>query len=138
MKVIGLNRVEVLVNDPDDAMRVFGDLFDGVSFHKEGGPDLPVNSYMNWDLGIELVHPTNKGHTISERLETKGEGVFTVVFEVESIDDAREHLKRKNFAIVYDHDFGPHDGFLSHKQICVSPERTHGLLVMLMELKRPG
>jgi 4-hydroxyphenylpyruvate dioxygenase-like putative hemolysin len=136
MKVLGLNRVEMLVNDAPDAQQVFGELFNGATFHKEGAEDLPVDSYMAWDLGIELVVPKDPNHNMAKRLKTKGEGVFTVVFEVENIDDAREHLKEKGFDIVYDHDFGPHDGFASHKQICVSPTRTHGLLVMLMERKR--
>ncbi len=136
MKVLGLNRVEMLVNDPKDASKVFNDLFNGATFRLEGGDHgQPIESWMDWKLGIELVHPTDPNHVMGQMLKAKGEGVFTVVFDVESIDDARDHLKEKGFKIIYDHDFGAHDDIAVHKQICVSPERTHGLLVMLIEKK---
>jgi hypothetical protein len=137
MKVLGLNRVELLVNDPDDATNVFNELFNGAHFRPENDSDHgePVDCRIDWKLGIELVHPTDPNHFMGQLQSAKGEHVFTVVFEVESIDDARTHLKKKGFDIIYDHDFGAHDDIAQHKQICVSPARTHGLLIMLLEKK---
>jgi hypothetical protein len=136
MKVIGINRVEMLVSNGQKAADVFADLFNGAHFRLEGGDHSePIKSYMDWRLGLELVEPTDPDHTLGQMLKARGEGVFTVVFEVESIDAAREHLKQRHYDILFDHDFGPHDDVAVHKQICVSPARTHGLLVMLMERK---
>lgn len=136
MKVTGLNRVELLVDDAADAAAVFDKLFNGATFRKELADEIPVHSHMDWEHGLELVQPKDPDHNMAKLLAAKGEHVFTVVFDVESIDDAREHLQANDFEIVYDHDFGPHDDFAVHKQICVSPARTHGLVVMLQELKR--
>lgn len=136
MKLLGLNRVELLVNDGKAAIDVFDDLFNGATFRKEMDGDIPVHSWMNWAHGLELVEPRDPEHSMQKLLDTKGEHVFTVVFDVERIDDAREHCRSRGFDIVYDRDFGPHDDFAVHKQICVSSKRTHGLQVMLQELKR--
>jgi hypothetical protein len=139
VRVLGINRVELLVGDADHAQSVFNELFNGAEF--EPDPKThgnPVESRIDWQHGLELVQPTNDDHTLARRLAAQGEGVFTVVFDVEDIDEAKSYLKQHDFGIIYEGDFGSHGPFTSHRQVCVDPARTHGLLVMLQEARPKG
>ena len=140
MKVLGLNRAELLVEDPDAAQRTFEVLFNGGVYPPDGGVhNRPLDCRVNYQHGLELVHPTSQADKIGQLLQAKGEHVFTVVWDVESIDDARGHLQRNGFEIQYEGDYSAKPDVEAHKQIVVRPERTHGLLVIFQERRlRPG
>jgi catechol 2,3-dioxygenase-like lactoylglutathione lyase family enzyme len=134
MKVLGLNRAELLVNDADGAQRVFEKLFNGGYF----APDLgvhgrPQDCRVNYQHGLELVHPFGRGHRTGELLAERGEHIFTVVWDVESIEAAKAHLARTGFEIQYEGDFSAKSDVEVHKQIVVRPDRTHGMLVIFQE-----
>ena len=70
---------------------------------------------------------------VGQLLKGKGEHIFTVVFEVENIDDARVWILKQGFEIRYECDNGTPEKPADLRQISVSPERTHGMLVTLLE-----
>lgn len=132
MKLLGLNRVELLVRNPDQAEADLSALLGGLSFEREPAEGV-LDCRVNWKAGIEIVHPESKDHTVGQLLEQNGEHVFTVVFEVEDLADAKTWVLEKGFDILYEFDNGTPEQPPTIKQISISPERTHGMLVTLLE-----
>jgi hypothetical protein len=141
MKVLGINRAELLVENPDAVMETFDRLFNGAVFTDDiGVHNRPLDCRHDWQHGLELVHPTDENDRVGQLLKQKGEGaILTVVYEVESIDDAREYLKKNGFEIQYEGDYSAHEDVTVYKQLCVRPEATNGFFVTFMERKvKPG
>ncbi len=132
MKLLGLNRVEMLVNDPDQAEKDLSSLLGGLSFEREPAEGV-LDCRIDWKAGIEIVHPESSQHAVGQLLENKGEHVFTVVFEVEDLADAKTWVIDQGFEILYEFDNGTEDRPASIKQLSIAPERTHGMLVTLLE-----
>ena len=134
MKLIGLNRVELLVNDPDRAEKDLSSLLGGLDFEREPAEGV-LDCRVDWKAGIEIVHPQSDEHVVGQLLRDRGEHVFTVVFEVESIDDARDWVTQQGFEVLYEFDNGGEGGSPppTIRQISIMPERTHGMLVTLLE-----
>ena len=135
MKLIGLNRIELLVRDPDAAERDLSSLLGGLNFQREDVVDQasPMDCRIDWDAGIEIVHPGSPEHPVGQLLADKGEHVFTVVFEVESLDAARDWVREQGFEIMYEYDDAREGRPATMRQLTVDPARTHGLLITLLE-----
>lgn len=139
MKLIGLNRVEVLVHDPDQAQADFSALFGGLEFKSEpAGPENPLDCRVDWKAGIEIVHPESEEHAVGQLLKQGGEHVFTVVFEVESLDDARDWVTSQGFGILYEFDNGTDESATTIRQLTVETARTHGMTVTFLERVSPS
>lgn len=132
MKLLGLNRVEMLVRDPDQAEKDLSALLGGLRFEREPAEGV-LDCRIDWKAGIEIVHPESKDHVVGQLLENRGEHIFTVVFEVENLQDAKDWVTQKGFEIMYEFDNGTPEKAATIKQISISPERTHGMLVTLLE-----
>jgi len=138
MKLLGLNRVEMLVKDPDQAEKDLSSLLGGLSFDREPAEGV-LDCRVDWKAGIEIVHPESEQHVVGQLLENKGEHIFTVVFEVEDIEEAKAWVTDQGFEIMYAFDNGTEDQPATIKQLSISPERTHGMLVTLLEkVPRPA
>jgi len=135
MKLLGLNRIELLVKDPDQAEQDLSSLLGGLSFEREPAEGV-LDCRVDWKAGIEIVHPQSGEHAVGKLLEGKGEHVFTVVFEVESIVDAKAWVIEKGFEILYEFDNGTEGHAPTIRQLSISPERTHGMVVTLLEKVR--
>ena len=138
IKVLGVQRAEILVSDPDAAEATFKRLFNGATFLPDNGVhDRPLDCRTDYEHGLELVHPTDESDPIGQLLKEKGDGaVLTIVYEVEDMDAARDYLKRNGFEVQYDADYGAHDHLATHKQMVIRPHLTHGLRITLMEGRR--
>jgi hypothetical protein len=139
MKVLGINRAELLVEDSEAAEATFKLLFNGANFSPDlGVHNRPLDCRTDHAIGLELVHPKDETDKIGQLMKAKGQHVFTVVYDVESIDDAREHLKKNGFEIQYEGDYSAKPEVDVHKQIVVRPDRTHGMLVVFQERRLKG
>ena len=105
MKILGFNRVELLLpaDEIDAAVAKFNDTF-GFRLdppHRVEGQ--PVLSTVDFDAGIELIAPGGPGSPLAPRLAEKGRGgIGPLVWEVDDIDAAREHLLRKGCRIYFE------------------------------------
>ena len=135
MKLLGLNRVELLVHDPDQAERDLSALLGGLSFQREPAEGV-LDCRVDWKAGIEIVHPESEEHVVGQLLRDAGQHVFTVVFEVEDLDEARTWVQGQGFEILYEFDDGTPERPASIRQLSVAPERTHGMLVTLLQKMR--
>ncbi len=140
MKVIGLNRVELLVSDPDAAQATFEKLFNGGHFAADSAiHGRPQDCRVNYLHGLELVHPMDPDYKLGKLLAQKGEHIFTVVWDVEDYDAARSHVLASGFEIQYEGDYSAKPEVEVHRQLVVSPEKTHGMMVIFQERRlRPG
>ena len=132
MKLLGLNRVELLVDDPDQTETDLSSLLGGLSFEREPAEGV-LDCRIDWKAGIEIVHPQSEEHVVGQLLRDQGEHIFTVVFEVEDLDDAKAWVESQGFEILYEFDNGSDDRPATIRQISISPERTHGMLVTLLQ-----
>ena len=124
MKVIGLNRVELVVEDPDKEAQRLADLC-GMSFATDHTEDDGHNvlSRTDWTAGLELAGPMNDTSVMRHLLDATGEGLLTIVFRVESVDDVRAEAKAKGIAIQADLDFGDFmPGYKNYRQISLAGE----------------
>jgi catechol 2,3-dioxygenase-like lactoylglutathione lyase family enzyme len=135
LEVLGLQRAELLVSDPDAAEATYHRLFAGqLDFERDiDAASRPLDCRVDWNLGLELVHPTSADDKIGKLLADKGEHVFTVVWDVNDFELARQHVLANGFEIQWEHDFGAHGPLAVHKQMVVRPANTHGLQVIFQE-----
>lgn len=135
MKVLGINRAEIVVRDSDAAVATFQRLFNGADFtpdHNVSGR--PMVCRHDWEHGLELVCPQDETDNVGRLLKAQGEGaVLTVVYEVESIDDAKDYLVKNGFEIQYEGNYNSHPDVEVYRQIVVRPSGTHGFMVTFME-----
>jgi hypothetical protein len=137
MRILGFNRVELLLA-PDDiheaAERLNGLL--GTSFAPPrltaGGQVLTTT---DWDNHVELYGPSGPSSRIASRLEEKGRGAIgPLVWEVASIDEAREDVLRRGNRIHFEYE---EEGI---KQIVLDPDEWYGYLITFIEFSEdsPG
>lgn len=95
MQVNGVNRVILAVRDLEQAKSYYTALL-GASFHEANwtGASFGIQVAISWNAGIELCAPIPGKESecfLTPLLEQRGEGVLSVVFDV---DDADEGLAR--------------------------------------------
>jgi hypothetical protein len=132
MKLLGLNRIELLVDDADAAQHDLSKLLGGLDFELEPSEGV-LDCRVDWKAGIEIVHPNSEEHAVGTLLREKGQHVFTVVWEVEDLQDAKEWVTSQGFEIMYEFDNGTAEKPATIKQISIDPARTHGMVVTLIE-----
>jgi 4-hydroxyphenylpyruvate dioxygenase-like putative hemolysin len=76
-------------------------------------PDLGIHVLISWEGGIEIMAPTYAEGTLvasaQQFLASRGEGVYSVVFNVENLEDAVEKLEAQGATLVFAEDIGAED-----------------------------
>jgi hypothetical protein len=130
MKILGLNRVELLVEDKDMDVIVkkFNDVF-GFKLrdaHEVKGQN--VRSSVDYDAGLEFVSPMNEKSPAYATLKEKGKGaLLTTVWEVDDFDAARAWAKKKGLNVLLEFEGQ------GVKQLCLDPKEFFGFSVILMQ-----
>lgn len=129
MKILGLNRVELLLDDGDldTAIETFNA---GLGFNLSPALKLDegIRSSVDFDKGLELVSPSSEASPVFPVLREKGKGaLLTIVWEVDSIEAARTWVEEKGLPVLFT--------FEGHgiKQICLHESAFFGYVVTLME-----
>lgn len=78
---------------------------------------LPDGSY------IEVCSPTDPNSAVGKALESKGEGVHSIVFAVDNIPQTFTDMKSRGVTMIGE----------PGKQVFVHPKSSHGLLVQLTD-----
>ena len=82
----------------------------------------------DWDNKIELFGPAHPGSPQYAVLEETGRGgIGPLVWEVDDIDEAREHVLGKGYRIRYQYQEA------GGKQIVLDPKQFFGYLITFME-----
>ncbi len=129
MKILGLNRVELLLpdRDLDDAIETFNTGL-GFALCKPMKLDEGIRSSVDFAAGLELVSPADETSPVFPLLnDTKRGALLTIVWEVDSIDAARLWAEEKGLRVLF--------AYEGHgiKQLCFHESAFHGYVVTLME-----
>ena len=82
---------------------------------------------------IELVQPAEPDSPLQKFLETRGQGVHHICFEVDDIDVEIKNLLEKG-AIMIDHT--PRTGAHNSRVAFIHPRSSSGVLIELVELSK--
>jgi methylmalonyl-CoA epimerase len=126
-----VHHVGIVVREMEQAMRFYRDTL-GLHVHKlETIQDQGVKAALLTlgDSEIELLEPVQPDTGVARYLETKGEGLHHVCYEVESVDVDLDALKAKGIELI---DQTPRIGLAG--RICfLHPKAMDGTLVELCE-----
>jgi len=144
MKVVGFNRVELIVREDQirEAVEQFNALL-GTNLPRpiaiEGQP---VLSATDFDGGLELVAPRDGQGPFAAKLAQHGSGqIGPLVWEVEDIEAARAWLGARGYRIFFEYDSTQGSAAEAHApvhQLVLDPEQWFGFLVTLMQRKAPA
>jgi hypothetical protein len=130
MKILGFNRVELLMSteDLDGAVEKFNDLL-GTSF---APPRVTANGDVltttDWENKVELYGPAHPESPLTARIGEKGRGAIgPLVWEVDDIDGAREYVISKGYRIHFEYE---EPGI---KQIILDPDQCYGYLITFIQ-----
>jgi methylmalonyl-CoA epimerase len=79
---------------------------------------------------LELLEPTAPSSPVAKFLETHGEGIHHIAFEVEDIEGRLAALKRANAQLIHE---TPKAGAGGHRIAFLHPRTAHGVLIELCE-----
>lgn len=126
-----IHHVGVVVRDMDQAMRFWRDTL-GLHVHKqETIQEQGVKAALLTlgDSEVELLEPVVEDNGVARYLQSRGEGLHHVCFEVDSVDRDLDALKAKGVELI---DQEPRIGLAG--RICfLHPKAMHGALVELCE-----
>jgi hypothetical protein len=130
MRILGFDRVELLLatDDIHEAVERFNDLL-GTSFAPPAlAADGQVLTTTDRNNHVELYGPSSPESLIAARTAKSGRGAIgPLVWEVASIDEAREYVLGRGHRIHYEFQ---EDGI---KQIVLDPEEWYGYFITFVE-----
>ncbi len=123
MRILGINRAELVVADPDREADTLESLL-GFRFHRSETPEHGVLSRTDMVAGLELAGPSGAESVMHGLLEQQGEGLLTIVFRVDSIASLLEHAERQGLEVVVDLDEGDSiPGYSHYRQVSLRSDR---------------
>ena len=123
MKIIGINRVELLVADPEKEATALNALL-GIRLESSVTEAHGVLSCIDFTAGLELAGPTSNESALAPLLDQRGEGLLTIVFRVDSVDAVIEMAERNGLEVLVDLEHGDSfAGYKSYRQVSLSSER---------------
>lgn len=130
-----INHIAIAVNDVEEAAKFFKDVL-GLNLS-----DIEVVAAQKTKAGffrigestIELVQPSEPDSALVKFLETKGQGIHHVCFEVNDIEAEVRVLMEKGATMV---DQKPRPGAHHTKVAFVHPKSSYGVLIELCELPK--
>ena len=133
MKVKKINHIGIIVQDIEEALKVYQKALGLELTRIEERPDREVNIAFlpAGDSDIELVQPTTKESGVASFLEKRGEGLHHICLEVDDIEKALAELREKGIRLI---DEQPRQGPHGERVAFIHPKSTHGVLFELYEL----
>ena len=92
-----VNHVAIAVKNLDEALKTFENLLGHKAAQVKEVPDQKIKAAMIHvgDVEIELIQPTDPGTGVAKFLESKGEGVHHICFEVDDVDKELQAMAAK-------------------------------------------
>ena len=134
MKILRLHRVEYFVNDVEEAEANFSKLLNTKFIdHREQTRPFGSLSLMNIDIGTELVAPV-PGGVLDSVLAANGQGILTIVYEVEDINETRDYLLENGFEILNDAVIPVAGGEVYHQISLTASEQTANIVITYLQI----
>lgn len=127
-----LRVVHIVVNNADEAAKDYGESFGLETTHSAENPKqgfktavLPIG-----DAVIEFVEPFDKEQgPLGKFLQNRGEGIYMMGWEVDSVDDTVKALQDKGVRLVN----AEPEARAGGANVFIHPKSSHGVLVELIE-----
>ncbi|MFB3885319.1 MAG: methylmalonyl-CoA epimerase [Thermodesulfobacteriota bacterium] len=130
-----INHIAIAVNNLDEAAKfyqnVLGLNLSGVEV--VAAQKTKVGFFKIAESNIELVQPSEPDSPLVKFLETKGQGIHHICFEVDDIEAEIKTLLEKGTTMV---DQKPRPGAHDSKVAFIHPKSASGVLIELCELKK--
>ncbi len=129
-----IEHIGIAVKNLDEANDLFRRLFNQLHYKVEAvqSEGVCTSFFRMGDTKIELLQATSPDSPIAKFIETKGEGIHHIAFEVDDIEVEMKRLKSEGFELIHEQ---AKDG-ADHKKICfLHPKSTNGVLVELCQEK---
>jgi methylmalonyl-CoA epimerase len=128
-----IDHVGIAVSDLESALNTYCKLLDSPLTPLIEAPELGLRAAIiaQGQTRIELLEPTNPNSPLGKFLESKGEGLHHIAFEVDDITAKLEQLKNSGIPLV---DEKPRRG-LTGMIAFLKPEAVHNVLVELVQTK---
>ena len=127
-----INHIGIAVSSIDEALKLYTDVLglklqeiEIVEAQKVKTALIPVG-----ESKIELLESTDPEGVIAKFIETRGEGMHHIAFEVESINDALKAMADKGAAMI---DETPRKGVENTDVAFMHPKGTRRVLIELVE-----
>jgi methylmalonyl-CoA/ethylmalonyl-CoA epimerase len=126
-----IDHIAIAVKNIDEVLKVWGDVFGVKSEHEEEIPDQGVKAAAV-NIGgvhIEFVQPVKPDTGIAKFVETKGDGIHHIAFEVADLEKELAALEAKGVALI---DKKPRKG-MAGMIAFLHPKATKGVLIELVQ-----
>ena len=134
MKINKIDHICIAVKNLSDAQKVWEPVL-GKSKPDDEYIDEPekikVARYWVGDVGFELMESTTPDGDVARFIETKGEGVMLISFNVDNTREAIEELQQKGYPFI-----GGARPFRDGEFAFVHPKKMNGVLLELIDDKK--
>ncbi len=126
-----IDHIAIAVKSIDETLKVLSDVLGVKCEHMEEIPDQGVKAAaINvGDVTIELVQPVKPDTGIAKFVETKGDGIHHIAFEVADLEKELAALEAKGVALI---DKKPRKG-MAGMIAFLHPKATKGVLIELVQ-----
>jgi len=130
-----INHIAIAVNNIEEAAKFYQNILD----LKLSGVELVeaqktrVGFFKIGESTIELVQPPTPDSPIAKFLETKGQGIHHICFEVDDVEAEVKTYLEKGAILI---DQKPRPGAHDTKVVFVHPKSSNGVLIELCELPK--
>ncbi len=127
-----IEHIGIAVKDISVSIPVFENLLDTLCYKTEIVESEKVKTafFKTGDIKIELLESMDKDGVISKYIESSGEGLHHIAFEVDDIKAEMKRLSEQGFRLLSDE---PKTG-ADNKLICfLHPKTTNGILIELCQ-----
>lgn len=133
-RIIELAKVNLRVLDLDGTIERFGDLIGAEPLRDRGSDTIGAFNGATMKVGdmvLDVVSPNDPEGELAKNIERRGEGLDSIAYFVENLDDTAAHLSERGVELVNRHEYhGSKIGF-------IHPKLASGVLIELIE-RGPG
>jgi methylmalonyl-CoA/ethylmalonyl-CoA epimerase len=97
-----IDHIAIAVKNLDEGLKTFENLLGHKAAQVKEVPDQKIKAAMIHvgDVEIELIQPTDPGTGVAKFLETRGEGVHHISFEVDDVDKELQEMPAKGVETI--------------------------------------
>jgi len=132
MKIKHIDHIGIAVKSIDEGKKFYTDIL-GLDMEKTEVIEeqkVKTGFFPITDSELELLESTEPDGPVAKYIESRGEGVQHIAFNVENIEEALRELKEKGVRLI---DQEPRKGAGGARIAFIHPKETRGVLVELCE-----
>ena len=130
-----INHIAIAVNNIEEAAKFYQNIMglnlSGIEVVK--AQKTRVGFFKIGESNIELVQPSEPDSPVAKFLESKGQGIHHICFEVDDVEAEVKAFLEKGATLI---DQKPRPGAHDTKVVFVHPKSSNGVLIELCELPK--